>query len=83
MRPIQFTSDCVISQPPCLRLHLADNGPVGNKKLWRRGHMTDEVAEIDAGYERIAISTGKRGRAATAKVRLQPSENFFLCFHKI
>jgi len=83
MRPVQFTSDCVISQPPCFRLHLADNGRVGSKKLWRRTWMTDEIAEVNAGYERIAISAGQRGRAADSQVRLQPSEYFFLCFHKV
>jgi len=70
MRPVQFTGDGVISQPPCFRLHLADNGPIGIKKLWRRAWMTDEVAEINAGYQRIAIGAGQRGRAATAKVSL-------------
>ena len=43
--------------------------------------MTDEVAEVDAGYKRIAISAGKRGSATPAKIGLQPFENFLLRFH--
>ena len=44
--------------------------------------MTDEVAEVDAGHKRIAISAGKRSRAMLAKIGLQPFKDFLLRFHR-
>ena len=35
VRPVQFTSDSVIRQSPRVRLHLSDDGTIGNEKLWR------------------------------------------------
>jgi len=60
---------------------------MANRAITLRHHMatmisvTDEVAEVDAGYKRMAISAGKRGSATSAKIGLQPFENFFLRFH--
>ena len=45
--------------------------------------MADEVAEVDAGDERIAIGAGKRGCATPSEVGLQPFENFLLRFHRL
>ena len=81
MRPIQFTGDGVIRQSPRVRLHLSDDGPIGNEKLWRCRCVTDEVAEVDTGYKRVTISAGEWCRAAFSKVGLQPFENFPLSFH--
>lgn len=81
MRPIQFTGDSVIRQSSRVPLHLPDDGTIGGKKLWWRGGITNEVAEVDTCYERVAIGAGQRSGAMSSKIGLQPFENFFLRFH--
>ena len=53
-------------------MHLPDYGAIGGEKFWRRGGITDEVAEVDTGYKRRAIRAGEWSSAAVAKIGLQP-----------
>ena len=62
----------MICQPARVRLHLPDYGAIGGEKFWRRGGITDEVAEVDTGYKRRAIRAGEWSSAAVAKIGLQP-----------
>jgi hypothetical protein len=44
MRPVQFTSNGMISQASGVFLHLTNNCTIGRKEVRRRGGAIDEIA---------------------------------------